>query len=147
MLKDTKYFSVREMTYSDTALKKGIENTPESPTIVGNIMKTAGYLDQIREFLGFPLSVNSWYRCPELNTAVKGSKSSDHLKGLAVDLTSRKQTAYALCLSIAEACEKLKIPFDQIIYEGTWVHIGFGTRQRGQKLTYRGGVYHQGFKK
>lgn len=145
MLQNSKYFSVKEFTHSDTAVKKGINNIPKADYLVQNIQKSAEKLDKLREYLGFPFIVSSWFRCDELNKAVGGSLSSDHRNGFAIDLTTRKLDVITFAKSLAEACEKLKIPYDQIIYEQTWVHISFAPRNRGQKLTYRQGVYRQGF--
>lgn len=147
MLQNSRYFSVKEFTHSDTAVKRGINNLPNAEHLEQNIQKSAEKLDKIREFLGFPLIVSSWFRCDELNKAVGGSASSDHRNGFAIDVTSRKQDAFALAASIVEACEKLGITYDQVIFEQTWVHISFAPRNRLQKLTYRQGVYRQGFQR
>ena len=147
MLQNSKYFSVKEFTHSDTAVKRGITNLPNAEHLEQNIQKSAEKLDKIREYLGFPLIVSSWFRCDELNKAVGGSASSDHRNGFAIDVTSRKQDAFALAVSIVEACEKLGITYDQVIFEQTWVHISFAPRNRLQKLTYRQGVYRQGFQR
>lgn len=141
---NAKYFTKKEVTYSETAKELGILNEP-TEDIWKNIEVSALYLDRIREYLGFPLTVTSWYRCPELNTAVKGSKTSDHVNGWASDLVSSKHKALVLANLIANTCEDLGIPYDQIIYEQTWVHISFSPKYRRQKLTYRAGTYRQGF--
>lgn len=147
MLKNSKYFSVKEFTYSKKAAEKGIDNTPKAEYLEQNIQNSAEKLDKIREYLGFPLIVSSWYRCDELNKAVDGSVTSDHRNGFAIDLVSRSLDCIALATSFVEACEKLKIPYDQIIFEHTWVHISFAPRNRGQKLTARAGGYIQGFQR
>ena len=82
-----KYFTIRELCRSTVATQKGIDNTPNS-TIVNNLNQLINNIfDPLREKYGKPIYVNSGYRCPALNSAVKGSKTSSHLKGLAADIT------------------------------------------------------------
>lgn len=150
MRKSSKYFSEKEVKYSATAEKFKLNNEP-TDTHWANISQTLDKLDLIREELGVPLRVNSWYRGEELNAKVGGSKTSDHCNGLAVDLTCGTIDAYNLTLKIEAACKKLGIIYDQLIYEhsgiSTWCHIGFGTRKRLQNLTYKAGSYSTGFSK
>ena len=92
-------------------------------------------MESVRHLLGDdPIRVTSWYRCKELNTAIGGSKTSAHMRGLAVDFKpSYKWTLYAAFDKLAQS----DIPFDQLIEESTrdgarWIHIGFseGTPRR-----------------
>ena len=77
-LQDSKYFTVKEMLYSDTAKRLKIDNTPKSDEIVDNIQYLMGRLDEIREGYGKPIYINSAYRCPKLNQSVGGVSSSYH---------------------------------------------------------------------
>ena len=87
-----KYFTIKELCKSSTAKQKGIDNTPNSE-IVNNLTQLVDYiLDPLREKYRKPITVNSGYRCPELNKAVGGSKTSQHLKGLAADITAGSPT-------------------------------------------------------
>ena len=61
-LQDSKYFTVKEMLYSDTAKKLKIDNTPVSDEIVDNIQYLMSRLDEIREGYGKPIYINSAYR-------------------------------------------------------------------------------------
>ena len=73
-----KYFTIEELTRSATATTRGIDNTP-TPEIKANLERLVDkVLDGLREIYGKPITVNSGYRCPELNKAVGGSKTSDH---------------------------------------------------------------------
>lgn len=68
-----------------------------------------------------PLSISSGYRCPELNTAIGGSKTSAHMSACAVDCYPLKMRLSDAYLMIAYS----DVPFDQIIYEyGRWIHLG-----------------------
>lgn len=73
-----KYFTLKELTRSATAEAKGIDNTP-TPEVEKNLtLLVENILDPLRLIYGKPITVNSGYRCPELNKAVGGSATSDH---------------------------------------------------------------------
>ncbi len=122
-----KYFSVGELTYSDTAERKGINNKPNKEE-TQNLINLIKVLDVIREELGEPIIVNSGFRCPELNNAVGGSKTSWHLKGMAVDI--RCSDNLKLWDLIVDLQKNNKIHFTELINEYAdskgnpkWVHI------------------------
>lgn len=122
-----KYFNVRELTKSETAKEKGIDNTPNKEQI-NNLENLIKVLDIIREAWGKPISVNSGFRCPELNVAVKGSKTSWHLKGMAADI--RCSDNLGLWNLIVKLQKESKIHFTELINEKadskgnpTWIHI------------------------
>lgn len=82
-----KYFTIKELCKSSTAVQKKINNTP-NPDIIKNLeLLVEHILDPLREKYGKPIRVNSGYRCLALNNAINGSKTSQHLKGLAADIT------------------------------------------------------------
>ena len=108
--------------------------------MVANLRATAAQMEEVRRLLGdHVISVTSGYRCPELNRAVGGSRISAHLTGHAVDFNCYGfGEPLAVCRAIAEA----SVAFDQLIEEGTWVHLSFEPRLRRQVLTKRpGGGY------
>lgn len=118
-----KYFSIEEMTKSNTATAKGIDNTPDQ-TITDNLTKLIeAVLDPLREWYGKPIIVNSGYRCEALNKAIGGAKSSQHMLGEAADIT----------VGSKEENEKLfdyikdNLEFDQLINESdfSWVHVSY----------------------
>lgn len=114
----SKHFSMAELTFSQTATRRGIENNPP-PVVAANLDRLAETLEQVRSLIG-PLTVSSGYRSPALNMAVGGARDSAHLRGLAADITAGGVTPKALALLIRES----GIEFDQLIWEGTWVHLG-----------------------
>ena len=133
------HFSLAELVASQVATRKGIDNTP-APAIVANLTRLAALLEQVRSLVGAPIAISSGYRSPALNRAVGGAANSAHVLGLAADISTAKLTPKALALLIRQS----DIAFDQLIYEGTWVHIGLsvGTLRR-QVLTAKfagGGV-------
>jgi len=136
----TPNFTIAEVSRSQTAARRGINNTP-SPEILANAKYLAEtYLEPIRKYLGNRvINISSWYRCPTLNEAIRGSKTSAHLTGLAIDSTAAGIKLSTYFNLIIEARDKGKIPqFDQLIWEyGEWVHLGVkpkGQTNRGQIL-------------
>ena len=82
-----KYFTIKELTRSDTARWLGIDNT-SPPSAVRALHELVDHvLDPLREAWGGPIRVNSGYRCPELNQAVGGTPGSQHQRGEAADIT------------------------------------------------------------
>ncbi len=135
----TKHFSIAEMTQSQEAQRRGINNTP-GPDIRRNLLYLALWLEDLRALMGHnPVLISSGYRSPALNKAVKGAKNSLHTKGLAADFTApRFGTPLDVCRFIA-GLEVLQ--FEELIYEGTWVHVGLAspnaTRPARRVLTAR----------
>lgn len=115
----TEHFTLAEMTASTTAIRLAIDNRAPAP-VIENLRKTAHILEQVRTLLAGAVMVSSGYRSAALNRAVGGAGSSAHLQGLAADFTCRK---FGVPYEICEAIEKSEIEFEQLIFEGTWVHI------------------------
>ena len=117
---DVKYFKASEILRSSTAIRNGIDNTPNDPEIIENLNYTLDRLNKIREGFGEPIIINSGYRCPEVNKLVGGVTNSYHKLGLAVDLKWNKR----LFEYIMENCQ-----FDKLIREksktGMWIHLQF----------------------
>jgi hypothetical protein len=115
-----------------------IDNT--IPVTLKNTIKfTASRMERVRALLQEAITVNSWYRCYELNAAVGGSKTSQHVLGEAIDFISPKYgKPIAVVRKIAAYWDLIK--FDQLILEYTWIHISFvgsvpGINPRGEVLT------------
>lgn len=131
----TIHFALAELTHSQTADRRGIDNTP-TDEIVENLMSLAQTLERVRVLLGSrPIVISSGYRSPDLNRAVGGARNSAHLYGLAADFIC---PGYGTPLQICKAIAASGIDFDQLIQEGTWVHLGLsqpGQKSRRQVLT------------
>lgn len=98
-----------------------------------NIGVTAAYMERVRSILeDNPIQVTSWYRSPLVNKAVKGSTTSDHLQGYAVDF---KCPFFGDPYDVAAAIEYSDLMYDQLILEYGWVHISFAPRMRRESLT------------
>lgn len=128
-----KYFTIEELTRSATATTRGIDNTP-TPEIKANLERLVDkVLDGLREIYGKPITVNSGYRCPELNKAVGGSKTSDHVKGFAADLTGGSKQENEKIFNIIRD----NFAWTQLINERdfSWVHVSYNpNRLRKQVL-------------
>jgi hypothetical protein len=139
----TEHFTLEELIRSDYATRKYIDNRPDAD-ILENLKILAQGLERIRRILCVPLIISSGYRCPKLNTAIGGSRSSAHMQGLAADFTA---PAYGDPTEVVAALieRKSDINYDQVILEfpdrGGWVHVGFADSPRGQALVYDGRNY------
>ena len=131
-MKLTEHFSLDELTASETALRKGIDNTPP-PAVTEKLRMLAATLEQVRSLLGNnSIRISSGYRSLELNRAIGSGDLSAHVLGYAVDFTCPKfGTPKVVAKKIAES----PIKFDQLIYEGTWIHLSVDPRNRREVLT------------
>lgn len=128
-----KYFSIRELCASGTAVAGRIDNTPPAEAVACMESLIAELLDPVRELWGAPVKVNSGYRCPELNRAVGGASGSQHTEGRAADITvgSRKGNR-----ELFDLIRKSGLRFDQLIDERqySWIHISWSRTPRMQTL-------------
>lgn len=124
-----KYFTLRELTASATASRLGIDNTPTRQAVNNLNALITHLLDPLREKFGRPIYVNSGYRCPELNKAVGGSLTSQHLTGEAADITAGNKRENR---RLYELLQSLKLPVGQAINECdySWIHVSYGPRHR-----------------
>ena len=124
----SKHISDKEGVYSITATRLGLDNTP-GQFILGNMKELAEQVfEPLREWVGGPIRINSFYRGKALNKAIGGSTSSQHCKGQAMDIDDGgcKKTNAEMYAWIKE-----NLNFDQMIWEfGTeknpdWVHVSY----------------------
>jgi zinc D-Ala-D-Ala carboxypeptidase len=128
-------FTLAELTVSETAARRGIDNTP-TVEIIENLKRLAEALQEVRRLLGNKaILVSSGYRSPELNVAVGGSKNSDHCKGLAADFIA---PSFGSPDDVIKAIVASDIPYKQVIREfDRWVHFAIpeqGEQPRKQAL-------------
>ena len=121
-----KYFTMRELTQSATATRKGIDNTANGVIRANLTALVANVLDPLREAYGKPIIVTSGYRCVKLNRAVGGASKSQHTKGEAVDIRSVSDTKRDN-KALFNLIVKLGLPFDQLIneFDYDWIHVSF----------------------
>ena len=129
-----KYFSLEELIESDTARKKGIDNTPGQKEIE-HLDELMDFLDPLREAWGSSIKVNSGYRCERLNKAVGGSSTSAHLSGWAADLWPGNNHFEAFKYFVISYLQDKK--YDQCIIEKSgrsqWIHLGLRNMQGKQR--------------
>lgn len=133
----TEHFSLEELT----ATTSGLDNTPSEEQLK-NLTYAASRMEIVRAILGNHwVYVSSGFRSPEVNTHEKGSKTSAHLDGFAIDFTVSGLTNEQICQKLWDS----GINFDQMIDENDhgvrWVHISFAPRMRHQWLVCVNGVY------
>ena len=119
MTKLTENFTLEEMTFSETASRKGWDNTPPKEA-QDNLVRVALLLEQVRKIINRPIIVNSGYRCKELNEAIGSKETSQHRKGAACDFKVKGMTPDQVVKAIVAS----DIQYDQLIREfDSWVHI------------------------
>jgi hypothetical protein len=129
----SKHITYDEATKSPTAIRNKIDNTPSEEVLTNMESVASACFEPLREWYGKPIRINSFYRCEALNTLVKGSKTSDHMKGRSIDLDAG---SIAENKKIFDWC-KANLKFDQLIneYNYSWVHISFNLgKNRNQVL-------------
>lgn len=137
-----KYFTIEELTRSDTAEEHGIDNTPTKEAREKLVALVENVLDPLREMYGKPITVNSGYRGPVLNSCIGGAKTSQHCKGEAADITGRNKEANKKLFELIRD----NLPFDQLIneYDYSWVHVSFkSSGNRKEVLKCVGGKYYR----
>jgi zinc D-Ala-D-Ala carboxypeptidase len=127
----TQHFHLSEFTDSNYATRHGIKNLP-SPNIIGNLKTLAEALERVRSLLGYPISISSGYRNPELNRGIGGASHSAHLYGYAADFICPQ---FGTPKEIVKLIKNSGIKYDQIIEEGRWIHLSIDPRMRNNTLT------------
>jgi len=129
------HITLAEATHSNTAKRKGIANKPTDEHL-GNMLTIAELVfEPLREWVGGPIKINSFYRSPKLNSAIGGSSKSQHCHGQAMDIDD----VYGYKTN-AEMYHWVKenLSFDQMIWEfgsdknPAWVHISYVDKQQNR---------------
>lgn len=128
----SEHFTLEELTVTQV---RDLDNSCPTELLV-NLEKTAEFMEQIRSILGRPIHVNSGYRSPLVNKIVGGSATSDHKNALACDFIC---PTFGPPLEVVKAIKRSGVKLDQCIYEGTWVHVGIGSRMRQEFKGLPGG--------
>ena len=124
-MKLSKNFSLNEFISSETALRRGIDNTPSAEVLANLKALCENIMQPLRDWYGKPINITSGYRSPALNRAIKGAANSDHMKGQAVDFTLPKE-------DYPKVFEWLRnnVNYTQIIDEFgfSWIHISYDAK-------------------
>ena len=124
----SEHLSLKEAIKSNTATRLQIKNEPRELDLVRMALIAKEVFEPLREWVGGPIKVNSFYRSPELNSAIGGSKNSQHCIGCALDIddTFGHKTNAQMFDYI-----KNNLDFDQMIWEFgdddncDWVHVSY----------------------
>lgn len=122
-MKISEHITFEEATLSPTALRLGIDNKPNNLQLANMELVAEMCFEPLRNWYNKPIKVNSFFRCDALNKAVKGSKSSQHCTGEAIDITAGSKEENK---KLFDWC-KVNLQFDQLIneYDYSWVHISY----------------------
>ena len=134
----SKNISYKEATHSTTAKRLGIDNTPNAEQMSNMRYVAENVFQPIREHFGVPIYISSFFRSEALNKAVRGSSSSTHTKGEAMDLDADVFGR----INNAQIFNYIKdhLEFDQLIWEfGTddnpaWVHVSLSKRNNRNQI-------------
>lgn len=130
-----KYFTIEELSHSDTAVAKKIDNSPSRVVVENLEALVLNVLDPLREAYGKPIRVNSGYRSPRLNLVIGGAKTSQHMTGEAVDITagSKEDNKWLFDYIFRH------LPYDQLIDESnySWVHVSFKNNETNRQQVLR----------
>lgn len=146
-MKISDHLTLREVTKSNTADRRGIDNTPTDEHLENLKVVAEKVFEPLRNHFGVPIGISSGYRSEELNKAVRGSKTSHHCKGMALDIDADifgKITNKEIFNFILHNLE-----FTQLIWEfGTddepnWVHVGYDPNNLKKQVlrARKGGKY------
>ena len=132
----SQHISYKESVYSRTATRLDIDNNPDDRQVLNMETIADEVFEPLRMWVGGPIKINSFFRSPELNTAIGGSSKSQHCHGQAIDLDDTYGRA-----TNAEMYEFIKehLDFDQIIWEfgdddnPDWVHVSYVSAQDNRK--------------
>ena len=137
--KISKHVSYKEGVRSRTADRRGLDNTPNESQLKCMKDIAEGLFEPLREWVGGPIKINSFFRGEPVNTAIGGSKYSQHMKGQAMDIddTFGHKTNAEMYHYIKD-----NLDFDQLIWEfgddknPNWIHVSYVThRENRKKLT------------
>lgn len=132
--KITKNFTLEELCHSNTAVAKELKNIPDEKQVENLKTLAINLLQPVRDIYGKPMYINSGYRSPEVNKAVNGSPTSDHMNGKSADVrTDNPRELFNLVRNSG-------LSFDQLILYPTFVHFSFRSKKtnRNQVLYAKG---------
>jgi hypothetical protein len=129
------HISYKEGVRSNTATRRGIDNTPNDEQLDCMEKIAEEVFEPLRAYVGGPIKINSFFRCPELNKAIGGSSKSQHCKGQAMDIddTFGRMTNAEMYHWIKE-----HLDFDQMIWEfgdddnPDWVHVSYVSPEKNR---------------
>ena len=132
----SKHISYKEGTNSVTAIRRGIDNTPNDEQLDNMVLLAEKVFEPLRAWVGGPIKINSFFRCPQLNKAIGGSTKSQHCHGQAIDIDD---TYGKVANSEMYNYIKKNLDFDQMIWEfgdddnPAWVHVSYVSEDENRR--------------
>ena len=133
----SKHISYKEGVYSTTALRRNIENKPNEEQLVNMKLIGEKIFEPLREYVGGPIKINSFFRGADLNKAIGGSTRSQHCKGQAIDIDDT--FGYKTNAQMYDWI-KHNLDFDQMIWEfgdddnPNWVHVSYVSPDKNRNI-------------
>jgi len=140
----SKHISYKEGVYSITAIRRGLDNTPNEEQLQNMRLLANEVFEPLRVWVGKAIKVNSFFRSSELNKAIGGSSKSQHCHGQAIDIDD----SYGH-ITNAEMFEYIKenLDFDQLIWEfgddvnPNWIHVSYVSQSENRNRCLRAHKY------
>ena len=132
----SEHVSYKEGTRSTTAIRKGISNNPDNEQLANMELLAEKVFEPLRDWVGGPIKINSFFRSPELNKAIGGSSKSQHCHGQAIDIDD---TYGKVANSEMYNYIKSNLDFDQMIWEfgdddnPDWVHVSYVSEEDNRR--------------
>ena len=136
----SKHISYKEGNKSNTAQRLGIQNTPGAYELTNMQNIAVNLFETLREWVGGPVRITSFYRCEELNMAIGGSSRSQHCEGRALDLDDT--IGYKTNAEMFEFIRE-NLSFDQLIWEfgddenPDWIHVSYVSKDENRGRVMR----------
>jgi hypothetical protein len=131
----SEHFTFLELTRSDYAIRNGIDNTPNNQQAEELKLLCQHILEPVRALFGLPIIITSGFRNERVNSAIGGSRTSQHMKGQAADFHVHGLDNLT---AMREIMSERPIQYDQIIYEfgqDGWIHISRSNSLRREALS------------
>ena len=132
----SEHISSKEGVYSITATRRGIDNVPNDEQLSNMELIAEKIFEPLRKYVGGPIKIDSFFRCPELNKAIGGSSKSQHCQGQAIDIDD---TYKIVANSDMYNYIKNNLDFDQLIWEfgdddnPNWVHVSYVSEDNNRR--------------
>jgi len=136
----SQHVSYKEGVYSITAIRRGINNTPDDLQLKRMEVLAEKVFEPLREWVGGPIKITSFFRSEELNKRIGGSNRSQHCKGQAMDIDD---TFKVVANSDMYNYIKNNLDFDQLIWEfgddknPDWLHVSYVSKDENRKRCLR----------
>ena len=127
----SQHITYNEATNSATATRKGIDNSPNMEQRFNMSLVADKVFEPVRNHFNVPIYINSFFRCAKLNKAVGGSRTSQHMEGMAIDMRGSNGVTNKMIFDYI----KDNLEYDQLIneYNYRWVHVSFTTKRKNRK--------------